>query len=100
MRVHGVAPACKVLQVDDDDIIHLSSQYGPQEAQPIRTRSQPGVGGVRVLPKHGLLVNAANPLRPSLQKHLSVSEAERVHGEMKMKTMCCSDLSSFQSVFD
>ncbi|KAF3840792.1 hypothetical protein F7725_006654 [Dissostichus mawsoni] len=43
MRMHGVAPGCKVIQVDDNNFINLSSQYRPQEAQPGRSGGQDAV---------------------------------------------------------
>lgn len=62
MRMYGVVPGGKVLQVDQDDITNLSSKDGPQEAQPGRAWDLLAVRPVRVLTEHGLLVDPADAL--------------------------------------
>lgn len=71
--MHAVVPAGKVLQVNHDDLAHLRSEGRPQEAQPRGSGRPSAVGGVREPPEHGLLVDAANPLRPFLQEFGSVT---------------------------
>lgn len=62
MRMYGVVPGGKVLQVDQDDITNLRSKDGPQEAQPGRAWDLLAVRPVRVLTEHGLLVDPADAL--------------------------------------
>ena len=68
MRMHGVAPGCKVIQVDDNNFINLSSQYRPQEAQPGRSGGQDAVCGICILSEHGFLINTANTVGSSHQE--------------------------------
>lgn len=76
MRMHWVVPGRKVLQVDHDNVIDLSSQYGPEEAQPGGSGGQAAVRVVRVLSEHGLLINTADTLGSSLQEHRCMPEIQ------------------------
>lgn len=62
MRMYGVVPGRKVLQVDYNDITDLCSEDGPQEAQPGRARDLLAVHAVCILAEHSLLVDPANAL--------------------------------------
>lgn len=62
MRMHGVVPGGKVLQVDREDITNLRSKDGAQEAQPGRAWDLLAVRPVLVLTEHGLLVDPADAL--------------------------------------
>lgn len=72
--MHAVVPAGKVLQVNHNDFADFRSYRGSEEAQPGRPGRLAAVGGVGELPEHGLLVNAANPLRLLGQEFRSLTE--------------------------
>lgn len=76
MGMHGVAPGCKVLQMNHYNVINLSSKYGPQEAQPLRPGSKVSVRSIRILSEHSLLINTANEVRFFSQEYICMSEIE------------------------
>lgn len=76
MRMHRVVPGCKVLQMDHNDIINLSSQYGTEEAQPGRMGDLAAVRSICVLSEHGLLINAANTVGSSFQEDRCMPEIQ------------------------
>lgn len=76
VRMHRVAPGRKVLQVDHNDVVDLSSQDGPQEAQPGGSGGQEAVRGVCVLSEHGLLINTANTVGSSFQEYSRMPEID------------------------
>ena len=84
MGMHRIAPGCKVLHVDRDNVIDLRAQYWPQEAQPLRPVSLCAVCSVRVLPEHGLLINTANLVGSFFQEHSRLPEIEtEKHGRCR-----------------
>ncbi|TNN31806.1 hypothetical protein EYF80_058037 [Liparis tanakae] len=89
MRMHGVAPGCKVLQADHDNFVNLGSQYRPQEAEPGRSGGQAAVRGIRVLSEHGLLVNTADTLGSSFQKRGCKPETEVETEKWVNMKECC-----------
>lgn len=82
MGMHSVVPGRKVFQVDHNNVINLSSQYGPQEAQPGRSGGQAAVRRVCILSEHGLLINTANTVGSSFQEYRRMPETE-VDGRQK-----------------
>ena len=68
VRMYGVVPVGKVLQVDYNDITDLCPKDGPQEAQPGRARDLLAVRLVRKLAEHGLLVDPADAFGSFLKK--------------------------------
>lgn len=83
MGMHSVVPGCKVLQVDQNNVINLSSKYGPQEAQRDRAGGQAAIRSICILSEHGLLVNTANTVGSSFQEYRRMPEieVERRQGE-------------------
>lgn len=79
MWMHGIVSAGKVLQVNHYHVINLGSQYGTQEAEPLGSRGQVAVGGVRILSEHGLLINATDAsVAPSQEQESAAGiEVER-----------------------
>ena len=62
--------------MDYDNVINLSPQYGPQEAQPGGSGGQVLVCVICVLSEHSLLINTANTVGSTLQEYRSMSEIE------------------------
>lgn len=74
VRMYGVAPGGKVLQVDRNDIPNLRPNDRPQEAQPGGAWDLLAVRPVRVLTEHGLLVEPADALGSFFKENGCVPE--------------------------
>lgn len=84
MGMHGVVPGCKVLQVNHNNIINLSSQYRTQKTQPAGSWSEAGEGGICILSVHGLLIDTAHTIRP-FQKVYRCRPETQMNTKGKMK---------------